>query len=110
MLSQLRRYLLGSRAGTDSLDTVSLFIHQKLGEVPLNVLSAIFVRLLFSKGLVEIASSVAVHLDLGENGKVDVIIGLGEFRYLGICARFLFTELIAGKTQNCEVRSAVSFL
>lgn len=110
MVRQLSRYLFGCRLGSESFDAVSLPIHQELGEVPLNILVAVFVGLLLFQRPVEITGTIPVHLDLGEHGKIDVIIRLCEFHYFGIGTRFLLAKLIAGKAQHGEVLLAEGFL
>lgn len=96
--------------GTESFNTISPPIHQKLGEVPLNIFTAIFIRLLAFQGFVEIACAVAVNLDFGEDGKIDIIIGFCKFQYLCIGTRFLGSKLITGKTEDREVSLTVGFL
>jgi hypothetical protein len=52
--------------------------------------------------LIQLASSVAVHLDLGKHREIDVVLRCRELENLSVGARFLSSELIAREREHRE--------
>lgn len=81
-------------------------IHQKLGEIPCDVLFAGFVRLLSFQPAVKVTGASAVDLDFCEHRKIDLVAGSRELENFSLRSRFLSAELVAGKCQNREALAA----
>ena len=96
-----RRYLR-----VEALDHLTILVHQELGEIPADIFRTVIVRLLRLEPFIQIGGVRPVHLDLGEQGEVHIVLGGGEFEDLVIGARFLGAELIARKAENGD---AVTF-
>ena len=82
----------------EPLDHFAVSTDQELLEVPPDV-SALG---LLAQPLVELAGAVAVDLDLAEHREGDAELGGGELEHLGIAARLLCTELVAGEGEDGE--------
>ena len=110
VLLQLDGNLLWRDGRPPTSQDLSVPADEKLGEVPANVLVALFVRIAALEELVEIASSVPVDLDLGEHREVGVVLGAGEFEDLFVRTGLLGAELVAREAQDVEALVLVLFM
>ncbi len=101
----LRCYL-----GSISLDDRPRTINQELGEIPGDVLIALFVGLFRFQKFVEITRAVAVDLDLREHRELHIVGRCGELQNLRVGSRLLRAELIAGKGENVEAARLVALM
>ena len=83
---------------------------QELGEVPRDVGVAFVIRLGVFQHLIELAGAVAVHFDLGEHGKVDVVVRRRKFQDFLVAARLLSAELVTREGEHGEALVTVLFL
>jgi hypothetical protein len=110
VLRKLCRDFFRRRSGPKARNDVAGTVDQEFREVPLNVAGAVFVRLKRLQQLVQVARAAAIDLDLLEQREGDVVLGSGELEDLGICAGFLFTELITREAQDREALGLVVFV
>ena len=101
---------LWSHRRCESRENLPFLADQELGEIPGDVLVAIFIGVSCFQESVKVARPVAVHLDLGEHGEGHPKLGLGEFLDFFIGSRFLATELVAGKREDAETRLVIFFV
>ena len=77
-------------------------VDQELLEVPADVGAVTVTRLLGFEHRIQRRLVIAVHIDLGEHRKVDVVVVGDERPDLIGCARLLTPELITRETENVE--------
>jgi hypothetical protein len=107
---QLFADILWRDLGTESPNHLARTIDQELGEIPRDIGFTVVVGLGGFQELVQIASAIAVDLDLGEHGEADIILRLRKFKHFGVAARFLASELIARKRQHGKSLILVIFM
>ncbi len=110
MRGQLFRYLLGRRRRSETGDHRTRPINKKFGKIPRNIVFTFLVRLFGFQEIVEIAGTVAIDLDLGEQGEGDIVFGLSEFEDFSVRARFLCAELVTGEAENGKPVVFVAFV
>jgi hypothetical protein len=102
-----RSDVLGRGHGGEPCDDVALAVDEELLEVPRDVGRVGCLRL---EPRVELARTVAVDLDLREQGEGAVVLRGRELEDLGVSARFLRTELVAREPQDGEALVLVVFV
>jgi hypothetical protein len=90
-----------------TVDDVAITIDEELLEVPRDVGALAALR--FQPG-VQVARSGTVDLDLREHRERGVVLGGRELEDLSVRTRFLPSELIAGKSEDCEAVRLVVFV
>ena len=102
--------LLGRRGGREAGHDLTVPSHEKLREIPGDVLVALFVGIARLEETVEIAGAVAVHFDLGEHWERDIEFGLGKLEYFFVGSWLLPPELVAGKGEDVEPGCFIFFV
>src|ERR1700685_3357522 len=111
----------GGHGGLVALDDISLSIDEELREVPLDLVGALrfrtdlrdrlievpvlgpeVSRCLLAQERVERVGISAVDVDFGEHREGDVVGCLAKGLDLGVAARFLLLELVAGKSEDLQ--------
>ena len=99
--------LLGRGLRWVSLDDIASSIDEELLEVPRDIRA---VALLSLQPPVEIACTVTVDIDLGEQWEIDGVLAGRELEDLGVSAGFLGAELVARESQDREALRRVVFV
>jgi hypothetical protein len=107
---QLRGDLLWCHLWSESDQHLPVPGDQELRKVPDDILFPIGVGIPCLEELVELASAVTIHLDLGKDREAGVVLRGGELENFGVGPRLLGAELIAGKAQNVEFLVLVVFM
>ena len=102
--------LFRRRLGREALDHLAGAIDEELAEVPGDVLVAIRIRVPVLEEAVEIASAVAVDLDLGEHRELGAVVGTGELEDLRVGPGLLGPELVAGESEDVEAAAVIVFV
>ena len=85
-------------------------VDEKLGEVPGDVLFTLGVRLSRLEHLIKRTGAITIHFDFGEQRKIGVVIGCGEFENFTVASRLLSTKLVARESQDRKVIVFILFL
>ena len=88
------------------VDDLALLVDEELAEVPLDdlglMLFAVIEGALAAQELVDWVRVAPIHIDLREHGEVNVVLFLCPCFDLGLGARLLVHELIAGEGEDLE--------
>jgi hypothetical protein len=95
---------------TETGQDAAVATHQELGEVPGDVLLALFVRIPRLEEAVDVGRAAPVDLDLGEDRELGAVLGAGELEDLLVAAGLLLAELVAGEAQDDEVPISVTLV
>jgi hypothetical protein len=89
---------------------LSIAPDEELGEVPADVLVALFVRVAALEIAVGVTGAVPVDLDLREHREVDVVLRTGKLEDLFVRSGLLAAKLIAREAKNVEATTLVLFV
>ncbi len=94
----------------EASDNVTFAVDEKFGEIPGDVLFTLVVRLSRLEHLIKRTGAITIHFDFGEQRKIGVVIGCGEFENFTVASRLLCTKLVARESQDRKVIVFVLFL
>src|SRR4029077_20821695 len=97
----------GSDRGIEASDDRAGTIDHELGEVPFDVARAIRLGRLAGEPGIEGSAALPVDLDLREQRKRDAVARGAELLDVGVAARLLAAELIAGEAEDRETTRRV---
>jgi len=97
---------LGDRVvcGSKSCHRLTILIHNKLGEVPLDGVHQEPTLLIFKVNPERVGIS-SINIDLTEHVKSDIVLGCCKLLDLSLSTRFLTTKLVARKPQDSQTSS-----
>jgi hypothetical protein len=110
ILGKVRRDFFGRGLRGVSGDDLARSIDEELFEVPGDGVGVTSSRLFVAEPLVQIAGSVAVHIDLGKHGERGIVLTGCKCKYFGIGAGLLPSELVAREGQHVEPGCLVVFI
>jgi hypothetical protein len=92
----------GCNLRRESLDHLPVTSNQEFREVPRDVFISVIVGMTRLQKLIDLGGTVTVHFELREHRKRHAVFRGRKLKDLGICPRFLCSELIARKAKDTE--------